>query len=78
VEIAAGDVAGGVRIIGDGDALWIGGVSWPDAWRVAVRSRLEIEPSNDTGIDGCGAGEPVVIFADIVSFFWGRFDDRTR
>src|ERR1700730_12185962 len=34
---------------------------WPNAWRVAARSRLKIEPRNGAGIDACGGGEPMVV-----------------
>jgi hypothetical protein len=34
---------------------------WPNAWRVAARNRLKIEPRNGAGIDACGADEPMVV-----------------
>ena len=34
---------------------------WPNAWRVAARSRLKIEPRNGAGIDACGADEPMIV-----------------
>jgi hypothetical protein len=41
----------------------------------AQRARMKKDIRD--GIDGCSAGEPVIIFVEIVSFFWGRLHDCT-